>query len=96
MLTFNKTVNVNGVSTVESGGKRVQVAYMNAAINVNGAFTSNRSIQNKEMFEEHKEEVIEDFSSFDDYVYRLAGKSDMQSELDIAGGGEDAETVLQD
>lgn len=97
MLTFNKTVNVNGISVVESGGKQVQVAYMNASINVNGAFTSNRSIQNKDMFEEHKEEVLEDFAAFDDYVYQLAGKSDMQSELGIAaGGGENAETVLPD
>lgn len=97
MLTFNKTVNVNGISVVESDGKQVQVAYMNASINVNGAFNSNRSIQNKEMFETHKEEVVEDFAAFDDYVYQLAGKSDMQAELDIAaGGGEDAKTVLPD
>ncbi len=97
MLTFNKTTNVNGISTVESDGKQVQVAYMNASINVNGAFNSTRSIQNKDLFELHKKEVLEDFSSFDTYVYQLAGKSDLMLELNTAtGGGKNAETVLSD
>ena len=97
MLTFNKTTNVTGVSTVESGGKQVQAAYMNASINVNGAFNSTHSIQNKKVFEENKEEVLSDFSAFDAYVYQLAGGSDMKTELDVAAGGvTDAETVLSD
>lgn len=97
MLTLNKTVNVNGISVITSDGKQVQAAYMNASINVDGAFNSNRSIQNKEIFEAHKEEVLEDFNAFDNYVYCLAEESNMQAELDTATGGiKDAETVRTD
>lgn len=96
MLTFNKTINVNGVSTIDINGKQIQAAYMNASINVNGAFNSNHSIQNKEIFEEYKEEVLEDFSAFDSYVYEIAKRSNMKAELDTAAGGEkDAKTILQ-
>lgn len=97
MLTFNKTISVNGISMVEIDGKQVHVAYMNASINVDGVFNTNHSVQNKELFESNKEEVLEDFSAFDSYVYQIASESDMQSELDIAIGGKtDAETVLPD
>ena len=97
MLTFNKTTNVTGISAIETDGKPVQAAYMNATINVNGAFNSTHSIQNKEVFEANKEEVLADFASFDDYVYKVAQESDMQTELDAAaGGGTDAKAVLPD
>lgn len=97
MLTLNKTTNINGISPVEIDGKHVQAAYMNASINVNGAFNITHSVQNKEAFEKNKKEVLADFAAFDDYVYQLAQKSDMQTELDTAAGGEeDAETVLPD
>lgn len=97
MLTINKTTNVNGISMIESDGKQTQAAFMNATINVNGTFNSTHSIQNKEVFEENKEEVLSDFAVFDDYVYQIAQKSDMQTELDTAaGGGPDAKTVLSD
>lgn len=97
MVTLNKTTNVNGISPVEVDGKQVQAAYMNASINVNGAFTITHSVQDKEIFEENKKEVLADFASFDDYVYQLSQKSDMQAELDTAaGGGTDAEAVLRD
>lgn len=97
MVTINKTVNVNGISIVkDSEGKQAQVAYMNASINVDGAFNSNHSIQNKAVFEAHKEEVLEDFAAFDAYVYRLAEESNMQAELDVAtGGAADAEAIQQ-
>lgn len=97
MLTLNKTTNVNGISSVEVDGKPVQVAYMSASINVNGAFNATHSIQNKDMFEEYKGEVLEDLATFDNYVYQTAQGSDMQAELDTAsGGGADAKAVLTD
>lgn len=97
MVTLNKTTNVTGVSVIEVDGKQVQAAYMNASINVNGAFNSNHSIQNKETFEKHKEEVLADFAAFEDYVYRLAQESDMQAESETAAGGDsDAKAVLSD
>lgn len=97
MLTLNKTTNISGISMIEADGKQVQAAYMNASINVNGAFNTTHSIQNKEVFETNKEEVLEDFSVFDSYVYEIAKESDMQSELDtVTGGGTDAKTVLPD
>lgn len=97
MLTLNKTTNVNGISVITNDGKQVQAAYMNASINVDGAFNSNRSIQNKAVFEAHKEEVLEDFAAFDAYVYRLAEESNMQAELDVAtGGAADAEAIHAD
>lgn len=87
MLTLNKTTSVNGISMIEIDGKQVQVAHMNASINVNGVFNSTHSIQNKNMFEAYKGEVLEDFSAFDNYVYELAKESDMQAELKTATGG---------
>lgn len=97
MVTLNKTTNVNGISVVEVDGKQVQAAYMNASINVNGAFNSNHSIQNRDVFESHKKEVLEDFAAFDDYVYRLSNKADIKAELNAEDGGAlDAETVLPD
>lgn len=97
MLTLNKTTNVTGISMIEADGKQVQAAYMNASINVNGAFNTTHSIQNKEVWEENKDEVLSDFSTFDEYVFQISQESDMQTELDTAaGGGTNAKAVLPD
>lgn len=97
MLTFNKTTNVTGISIIETDGKQVQAAYMSASINVDGAFNTTHSIQNKDVFEENKDEVLSDFTAFDGYVYQIAQESNMQTELDTAaGGGTNAKAVLSD
>lgn len=67
MVTLNKIINIQGVSTV--GG--VQVAFMNASVNIDGQTNISRNIQNKEIFDQNKDEVIKDFLAFDDYVYSL-------------------------
>lgn len=72
MLTINKTMNLSGISVVAEGEKQMQVARMSATINAGGEFNSNHSIQNKDMFEMHKEEVLKDFDDFDNCVYKNA------------------------
>ena len=52
-------------------GKEEQVAYMNASIPVGGAPNISRAIQNVELFNANKEEVLKDFAAFDNYVYSL-------------------------
>lgn len=71
MVTLNKTVTIAGVSVIEDSGKKIQVAYMNANIPANGNANISRVIQDKQMFELYKSEVLKDFAEFDDYIYNL-------------------------
>ena len=44
---------------------------MNASIPVGGAPNIGKAIQNVELFNANKEEVLKDFAAFDTYVYSL-------------------------
>ena len=71
MVKLNKQVSVTGACVLTVDGKEEQVAYMNASIPVGGAPNISRAIQNVELFNANKEEVLKDFSAFDNYVYSL-------------------------
>ncbi len=71
MVKLNKQVSVTGACVLTVDGKEEQVAYMNAAIPVGGAPNISRAIQNVELFNANKEEVLKDFAAFDNYVYSL-------------------------
>ncbi len=88
MITLNKTTNLTGVSKVEVDGKEVQVAIMGASIGPSGKFNTNRTIQNPELFELEKDEVLKDFAAFDDYVYSVA-----EQEGENWKGGANAEST---
>ncbi|MCQ5165608.1 hypothetical protein NE645_06260 [Roseburia hominis] len=71
MVKLNKQTTVTGVSVLTIDGEEKQVAYMNASIPVGGAPNISRAIQNVELFNANKEEVLKDFAAFDNYVYSL-------------------------
>lgn len=71
MVKLNKQTTVTGVCVLTVDGKEEQVAYMNASIPVGGAPNISRTIQNVELFNANKEEVLKDFAAFDNYVYSL-------------------------
>ena len=71
MVKLNKQVSVTGACVLTIDGKEEQVAYMNASIPVGGAPNISRAIQNVELFNTNKEEVLKDFAAFDNYVYSL-------------------------
>lgn len=71
MVKLNKQTTLTGVSVLTVDGKEEQVAYMNASIPVGGAPNISRAIQNVELFNANKEEVLKDFAAFDNYVYSL-------------------------
>ena len=71
MVKLNKQTTVTGACILTVDGKEEQVAYMNATIPVGGAPNISRAIQNVELFNTNKEEVLKDFAAFDNYVYSL-------------------------
>lgn len=71
MVKLNKQVSVTGACVLTVDGKEKQVAYMNASIPVGGAPNIGRSIQDVELFNTNKEEVLKDFAAFDEYIYSL-------------------------
>lgn len=71
MVKLNKQVSVTGACVLTVDGKEEQVAYMNASIPVGGAPNISRAIQNVELFNANKEEILKDFAAFDNYVYSL-------------------------
>lgn len=71
MVKLNKQVSVTGACVLTVDGKEEQVAYMNASIPVGGAPNISRAIQNAELFNANKEEILKDFAAFDNYVYSL-------------------------
>ena len=71
MVKLNKQVSVTGACLLTVDGKEEQVAYMNASIPVGGAPNISRAIQNVELFNANKEEILKDFAAFDEYIYNL-------------------------
>ena len=77
MLKTTKLTTVNGQVFIENKAKTgdttesKQVAYLNATIYEDGNVNINKSIQNTELFNSNKTAVLEDFTSFETYVYGL-------------------------
>lgn len=71
MVKLNKQTTVTGACVLTVDGKEEQVAYMNATIPVGGAPNIGHSIQDVNLFNTNKEEVLKDFAAFDNYVYSL-------------------------
>lgn len=77
MLKTTKSTTVNGQVFIENKAKTgdatesKQVAYLNATIYEDGNVNINKSIQDTEAFNANKTAVLEDFTSFETYVYGL-------------------------
>ncbi len=94
MIDINQTTNVNGAVKLEVDGEIKQVAFLAATIGVDGKLTSNRAIQDFNMFEQYKEEVEKDFAAFDSYVYAEALETRKKwEEMKQKEGNADAESA---
>lgn len=71
MVKLNKQTTVTGACVLTVDGKEEQVAYMNATIPVGGTPNIGKSIQDVELFNANKDEILKDFAAFDNYVYSL-------------------------
>lgn len=69
MLEVNKNITLNGVSKING----VQVAWMSATISTDGGNNGNinKSITNKDLYNENKAAVRADMSQFEDEVYKV-------------------------
>ena len=68
MLSVNKTISINGTSTVEVDGVKTPVAYFNAQIQSDGKYNINQSVQNVELYKSNKDTVKSDYDEFEAYV----------------------------
>ena len=68
MLSVNKTISINGTSSVEVNGVKTPVAYFNAQIQSDGKYNINQSVQNVELYKSNKDTVKADYDEFEAYV----------------------------
>lgn len=80
MVKLNKQTTVTGASVLTVDSKEEQVAYMNATIPIGGAPNIGHAIQNVDLFNTNKEEVLKDFAAFDEYIYSLIGTNEAATE----------------
>lgn len=71
MVKLNKQITLTGVSVLTIDGEEKQVAYMNATIPASGTPNIGRAIQDVELFNANKDDVLKDFFAFDEYIYSL-------------------------
>ena len=70
MLTTTKTINVNGISSVEVNGVNKPIAYFNAQIQSEGEgkHTINKAVQDEKLYAEHRSTVKADYDEFETLV----------------------------
>ena len=68
MLSVNKTISINGTSTVEVNGVKTPVAYFNAQIQSDGKYNINKSIQDDALYKANKDVVKTDYDEFETLV----------------------------
>ncbi len=69
MLKINKSRNYTATSVIEIDGIATQIAYMNATVPQEGSISINNTIQNQQLFQLHREEVLADIIDFENMVY---------------------------
>lgn len=79
MVKLNKQVSVTGASVLTIDGEEKQVAFMNASIPVSGTPNIAHAIQDVNLFNTNKEEVLKDFAAFDAYVYDLMDEEETKT-----------------
>ena len=68
MLTTSKTININGISSVEVNRVNKPVAYFNGQIQSEGKHSINKAIQDEKLYTEHKSTVKADYDEFETMV----------------------------
>ncbi len=68
MLSYQKTINFSGTSSVEADGKKVPIVYFNASIQPDGKSNVNYSVQDKELFDANPDVFAADREEFESEV----------------------------
>lgn len=69
MINIDKSISITGSSIIDNGEKEILVAYVNANISHDGNINITKSIIDKDMFNRYRNQILEDFNEFEQYVY---------------------------
>lgn len=70
MLNVNKSITLNGTSSVEENGVAIDIMYMNATISENG-LSINRNIANAQAYIANKATYTKDITEFENKLNEL-------------------------
>lgn len=71
MLNVNKSITLNGTSSVEENGAVTDIMYMNATISTNGGLSINRNIANAQAYIANKATYTKDTAEFENKLNEL-------------------------
>lgn len=71
MLNVNKSITLNGTSSVEENGVATDIMYMNATIFENGGLSINRNIANAQAYIANKATYTKDVTEFENKLNEL-------------------------
>ena len=71
MLNVNKSITLNGTSSVEENGADTDIMYMNATISANGGLSINRNIANAQAYIANKATYTKDTAEFENKLNEL-------------------------
>lgn len=71
MLNVNKSITLNGTSSVEENGAVTDIMYMNATISANGGLSINRNIANAQASIANKATYTKDTAEFENKLNEL-------------------------
>ena len=71
MLNVNKSITLNGTSSVEENGAVTDIMYMNATISANGGLAINRNIANAQAYIANKATYTKDITEFENKLNEL-------------------------
>ncbi len=81
MLKTNKTININGTSTIDGQ----LVVHMSAILSTDGNANEsiNKNIQSQPLYESNKSQVRQDMRDFEDLVYAEQDKLENKIESEV-------------
>ena len=71
MLNVNKSITLNGTSSVEENGAVTDIMYMNDTISANGGLSINRNIANAQAYIANKATYTKDTAEFENKLNEL-------------------------
>lgn len=71
MLNVNKSITLNGTSSVAENGAVTDIMYMNATISANGGLSINRNIANAQAYIANKATYTKDVTEFENKLNEL-------------------------
>lgn len=71
MLNVNKSITLNGTSSVEENGVATDIMYMNATISENGGLSINHNIANAQAYIANRATYTKDVTEFENKLNEL-------------------------